>query len=91
MDKELKELVEQVESCFPEKTTSDQVINVATVLLVKALLGMTSKMTSAQTQREAVELCDHVCRNIMANMESQLIAKHAKTFLTHMTNESHSN
>lgn len=88
MDKELKELVEQVESCFPERTTSAQIVNVATVLLVKALLGITSKMTSAQTQREAVELCDHVCGNIMANIERQLIAK---TFLTHMTNESHLN
>lgn len=91
MDEKLKQLVEQVESCLPEKTTSAQVVNVATVLLVKALLGMTSKMTSAQTQREAVELCDHVCRNIMANIERQLIAKHAKSFLTHMTNESHLN
>lgn len=91
MDEELKKLVERIESCLPEKTTTAQVINVATTLLVKALLGMTSKMTSAQTQREAVELCDHVCGNIMANMERQLLVKHAKTFLTGMTNESHLN
>ena len=36
MDEELKTLVKRVESCFPERTKNTQVIDVATVLLVKA-------------------------------------------------------
>ena len=94
MDKELKELVElveQVESCFPKTTTSAQDIDVATVLLVKEFLGITSEMTIAQTKRETMKLFDHVCGNIMANVERQIIAKASKTFLTRITGESNLN
>ena len=78
MDEKLKELVEQVESCFPKTTSSAQVIDVAIVLLVKALLGITSKMTIVQTKRETMKLFDYVCGNIMANVERQVLAKYSK-------------
>ena len=75
MDEELKSLVKRVESCFTEKTKNTQVIDVATVLLVKAVMGLAENMTEEQASHEAAEVVIHVSSNVIANVRLALMQK----------------
>lgn len=75
MDKKLKELVEQVESCFPEKTTNSEVIDVATVLLVKTAILMVENVPADKVIEEVASMSSHVLGNIATNVKRALIRK----------------
>lgn len=75
MDEELKSLVKQVESCFPERTKNTQVIDVATILLVKAVMGLAENMTEEQASHEVAGVVVHVTNNVLANVRLALMQK----------------
>ena len=75
MDEELKSLVEQVESCFPEKTTTGKVINVATVLLIKAAIQMVENMPTDKAIEEVESMLSHALGNMTANVKIALMKK----------------
>ena len=75
MDEELKALVKRVESCFPNGTKNTQVIDVATILLVKAVMGLAENMTEEQASHEAAGVVVHVTNNVIANVRLALMQK----------------
>lgn len=75
MDKELKQLVKQVESCFTERTTNSEVINVATVLLIKAAIQIVENMPIDKAIKEVESMVSHVLGNMTANVKIALMKK----------------
>ena len=75
MDKKLKELVERVESCFPEKSTNSEVINVATVLLVKTAIQIVENVPTDKVIEEVASMSSHVLGNIATNVKIALMKK----------------
>ena len=75
MDEELKSLVKRVESCFTEKTTNGEVINVATVLLIKAAIQIVENMPADKAIEEVESMLSHVLGNMTANVKIALMKK----------------
>lgn len=75
MDEELKRLVKQVESCFPERTTTSKVINVATVLLIKAAIQIAESMPVNKAAMELELMLTNVVGNVTTNVKIALMRK----------------
>ena len=67
--------MEQVESCLPDNVTTERVIDVATVLLVKTAILMVENVPIDKVSEEVASMSSHVLGNIATNVKRALIRK----------------